>query len=107
MKKIPYGRQVISEQDIEAVAAVLRSDWLTTGPAVAEFEKAVQNFTGTAHGVAVASGTAALHSAMYAVGVSPGDEVVVPAMTFAATANAVVSREAYRFSPMLILIPCW
>ncbi|MBU1567015.1 MAG: UDP-4-amino-4,6-dideoxy-N-acetyl-beta-L-altrosamine transaminase [Proteobacteria bacterium] len=90
MKKIPYGKQVITEQDIEAVAAVLRSDWLTTGPAVAEFENVVKDFVGAAHGVAVSSGTAALHCAMYAIGVAPGDEVIVPAMTFAATANSVV-----------------
>lgn len=90
MKNIPYGKQKISEQDIEAVAAVLRSDWLTTGPAVAEFECVVKNFVGAAHGVAASSGTAALHCAMYAIGVAPGDEVIVPAMTFAATANSVV-----------------
>ncbi|MFH0785369.1 MAG: aminotransferase class I/II-fold pyridoxal phosphate-dependent enzyme, partial [Pseudomonadota bacterium] len=90
MKNIPYGKQKISEQDIEAVAAVLRSDWLTTGPAVAEFECVAKDFVGAAHGVAVSSGTAALHCAMYAIGVAPGDEVIVPAMTFAATANSVV-----------------
>lgn len=90
MKKIPYGKQVISEQDIEAVASILRSDWLTTGPSVAEFEGVVKDFAGVTHGVTVSSGTAALHCAMYAVGISPGDEVIVPAMTFAATANAVI-----------------
>lgn len=90
MKKIPYGKQDISELDVEAVAAILRSDWLTTGPSVAEFEQIVADFTGASEGVAVSSGTAALHCAMYAIGIESGDEVIVPAMTFAATANAVV-----------------
>lgn len=90
MHNIPYGKQVITDLDIEAVATVLRSDWLTTGPAVAEFENVVKDFVGAVHGVAVSSGTAALHCAMYAIGIAPGDEVIVPAMTFAATANAVV-----------------
>jgi len=87
---LPYGRQVISEADIEAVVAALRSPWLTTGPHVGDFEKGVADFCGVRHGVAVSSGTAALHAAMAAIGIGPGDEVIVPAMTFAATANAVV-----------------
>lgn len=87
---LPYGRQVIGEDDIEAVIAALRSDWLTTGPRVNGFEEAVADYCGVAHGVAVSSGTAALHAAMAAIGIGPGDEVIVPAMTFAATANAVV-----------------
>lgn len=87
---LPYGRQQISRADIEAVRAVLESDWLTTGPAVAEFERAVAEFCGAPHAVAVASGTAALHTAYAACGLGPGDEVVVPAMTFVATANAVL-----------------
>ena len=87
---LPYGRQVIGEDDIAAVVAALRSDWLTTGPRVNEFERAVAEFCGARHGVAVSSGTAALHAAMAAIGIGPGDEVIVPAMTFAATANAVV-----------------
>lgn len=87
---IPYGRHLIDEDDLEAVAAVLRSDWLTTGPKVAEFEEGVAAFTGAAHGVAVCNGTAALHAAMHALHIGPGDEVVVPPMTFAATANCVL-----------------
>jgi perosamine synthetase len=87
---IPYGRQSIDEDDIRAVADVLRSDWLTTGPKVEEFERAMADFVGAKEAVAVSSGTAALHAAMYALGISPGDEVIVPAMTFAATANCVV-----------------
>jgi perosamine synthetase len=86
---IPYGRQVIEDVDVEAVVAVLRSDWLTTGPMVPRFEAAVAEFVSAAHGVAVANGTAALHLCMLAAGIGPGDEVIVPAMTFAASANCV------------------
>jgi perosamine synthetase len=86
---LPYGRQSIDEDDVQAVVAALRSDWLTTGPRVAEFEAALCAFTGAGEGVAVSNGTAALHAAMYALGVGPGDEVIVPAMTFAASANCV------------------
>ena len=87
---LPYGRQSIDEQDVAAVVEVLRSDWLTTGPKVAQFEAALAAVAGTAQAVAVSSGTAALHAVMAGLGVSPGDEVIVPALTFAATANAVV-----------------
>ena len=87
---IPYGRQSIDEDDIKAVVEVLRSDWLTTGPKVAEFEQAVADYVGAKYAVAVSSGTAALHCAMYALGIGRGDEVIVPPITFAATANCVV-----------------
>jgi perosamine synthetase len=87
---IPYGRQSIDEEDIRAVVEVLRSDWLTTGPKIAEFERAFANFVGAKEAVAVSNGTAALHAAMYALEIGPGDEVIVPPMTFAATANCVV-----------------
>jgi perosamine synthetase len=86
-KMLPYGRQSIDERDIAAVVDVLRSDWLTTGPKVAEFERAVAAAAGAREAVAVTSGTAALHAAMYALGIGPGDEVIVPAITFAASAN--------------------
>ena len=86
---IPYGRQSVSKEDIEAVIDALQSDWLTTGPRVAAFERAFAEFVGAPHAVAVASGTAALHAAMFALGLGPGDEVIVPTLTFAATANAV------------------
>jgi perosamine synthetase len=89
---LPYGRQTIEDADLAAVAEVLRGDWLTTGPKVAEFERAVAGFTGAAEAVAVNSGTAALHCAMAALNVGPGDEVIVPAITFAATANCVAYR---------------
>jgi perosamine synthetase len=87
---IPYGRQTVDEADIQAVIEVLRSDWLTTGPRVPEFEAAVARYAGARFAVAVSSGTAALHCAMYALGIGPGHEVIVPTMTFAATANCVV-----------------
>lgn len=87
---LPYGRQSIDDDDVRAVVAALHSDWLTTGPAVAEFERAFAAATGGAEAVAVSSGTAALHAAMHALGIGPGDEVIVPAMTFAASANCVV-----------------
>ncbi len=87
---IPYGRQSISEDDIQAVVDVLRSDWLTTGPMVNAFEEAFAHWVGAHRAIAVSSGTAALHVAMHAAGIGPGDEVIVPSMTFAATANSVV-----------------
>ena len=90
MINLPYGRQTITEADIEAVVTVLRSDWLTTGPKVAEFERALAEFVGVRHAVVVNSGTAALHCAMAAIGTSPGDEVIVPSISFVATANCVV-----------------
>jgi len=88
--RIPYGRQHIDEDDIAAVCDVLRGDWLTTGPSVQAFEKAFAAACGAAEAVAVNSGTAALHAAMQALGIEAGDEVIVPALTFAATANCVV-----------------
>ena len=87
---IPYGKQHIDEDDIKAVVEVLRSDWLTTGPKVTEFEETFAQYVGAKHAVAVSSGTAALHAAMYAIGIGSGDEVIVPPITFAATANCVV-----------------
>lgn len=89
-KSIPYGRQWVDDDDLAAVAAVLRSDWLTTGPKVADFEATVAAYTGAREGVAVSSGTAALHAAMHAAGIGPGDEVIIPPLTFVATANSVV-----------------
>ena len=87
---LPYGRHEIDDDDIAAVTRVLRSDWLTSGPMVAEFEAAFARSTGAGHAVAVSNGTAALHAAMFAIGIGPGDEVIVPPMTFAASANAIV-----------------
>jgi perosamine synthetase len=89
-KLLPYGRQSIDEEDIAAVVEVLRSDWLTTGPKVREFETRMAERVGAKHAVAVSSGTAALHAMMHALEIGPGDEVIVPTLTFAATANSVV-----------------
>lgn len=87
---IPYSRQQLDEDDIEAVVAALRSDFLTTGPRVGEFEAAFAAFVGAREAVAVSSGTAALHCACHAAGLGPGDEVLVPCLTFTATASAVL-----------------
>ena len=87
---IPYARQALDRDDLAAVAEVLASDWLTTGPKVAEFEAALAAFCSVAQAAVVSNGTAALHLAMLALGLGPGDEAVVPAMTFAATANCVL-----------------
>ncbi len=87
---IPYGKQTIDEDDIKAVVEVLESDWLTTGPKIEEFERAICSFTSARIGVAVSNGTAALHTAVAAAGIGPGDEVLVTPMTFAASANCVV-----------------
>lgn len=84
---LPYGRQSISEADIEAVAEVLRGDWLTTGPFVARFEAELGKIAGGHHAVSMTSGTAALHAAYVAAGVKPGDEVITTPMTFASTAT--------------------
>jgi perosamine synthetase len=87
---LPYGRQALDEQDVQAVLAVLRSDRLTTGPRLETFERGVAEAVGAAHAVAVSSGTAALHAAMFVADVRPADEVIVPALTFVASANAVL-----------------
>ncbi|MFI5254345.1 MAG: DegT/DnrJ/EryC1/StrS family aminotransferase [Candidatus Limnocylindrales bacterium] len=87
---LPYARQQISEDDIAAVTAVLRSDWLTTGPKVPAFEASLAAFTGARHAVAFSSGTAALHGAAVAAGLGPGDEAITTPMTHAATSNAVL-----------------
>jgi UDP-4-amino-4,6-dideoxy-N-acetyl-beta-L-altrosamine transaminase len=84
---LPYGRQSISEADIEAVDAILRGDWLTTGPTVTAFEEAISAVTGGHRAVSCTSGTAALHIAYAGAGVGPGDQVVTTPMTFVATAS--------------------
>jgi perosamine synthetase len=87
---IPYGRQSLDDDDISAVLEALGADYLTTGPRVAAFESAFAGATGTKEAVAVCNGTAALHAAYSAAGVREGDEVIVPTLTFAATANAAL-----------------
>lgn len=91
---LPYGRQSIVADDVAAVAEVLRGDWLTTGPEVTAFEDDLAGWTGGVGCAVVANGTAALHTAYAAAGVGPGDEVVVPPMTFAATASTAVALGA-------------
>jgi dTDP-4-amino-4,6-dideoxygalactose transaminase len=83
---IPYGRQSVDDDDIAAVTAVLKGDWLTQGPAVEEFEAALVDVTGAAHAVAFSSGTAALHAAAAVSGLGPGDRVVTSPLSFAASA---------------------
>jgi len=90
MDILPYGRHLIEPDDVEAVGDVLRGDWLTQGPKVAELEKALAERCGARHAVACSSGTSALHLAMLAAGIGPGDEIVSPALTFLATANCGV-----------------
>src|SRR3569623_365861 len=87
---LPYGRQEIADADVKAVVEALCSGWLTTGPRVSEFEQAFAAQCGAGEGVAVNSGTAALHCAMRALRIKPGDDVIVPAITFAASANAAL-----------------
>ncbi len=87
MKFIPYGHHNVTNADIEAVVSVLKSDFLTQGPVVEQFEKAVCQETGAQFAVACSNGTAALHLAAIAAGIGPGDRVVVPPITFVASAN--------------------
>ena len=87
---LPYGKQEIGDADIAAVVEALTSGWLTTGPRVSQFEKAFAEHCGAKEAVAVNSGTAALHCALRAIGLHTGDEVIVPALTFAASANAAI-----------------
>jgi UDP-4-amino-4,6-dideoxy-N-acetyl-beta-L-altrosamine transaminase len=85
---LPYGRQVIEDDDIAAVTEVLRGEYLTTGPTVARFETALASYTGAKHAVVCANGTAALHMAARALGLGPGTRIIVPSVTFLATASA-------------------
>ncbi|MFN8535697.1 MAG: UDP-4-amino-4,6-dideoxy-N-acetyl-beta-L-altrosamine transaminase [Dehalococcoidia bacterium] len=91
---LPYGRQSIDDEDVAAVVETLRSDWLTTGPAVAAFEEAVAARAGARFAVAFSSGTAALHAAAFAAGLQEGDEAITTPLTFAATANCVLYQGA-------------
>jgi UDP-4-amino-4,6-dideoxy-N-acetyl-beta-L-altrosamine transaminase len=84
---LPYGRQEITDADVEAVAEALRADFITQGPRIAEFEAAMCRYLGAAHAVALSSGTAALHAAAFAAGLGPGDQAITTPITFAASAN--------------------
>ena len=89
MNPIPYSKQHITDEDIQAVISVLRSDYLTQGPKIAEFETAFAAYVGSKYAVAVANGTAALHLSALALGINPGDKVITTPITFAATANCI------------------
>ncbi|OHA66523.1 MAG: UDP-4-amino-4,6-dideoxy-N-acetyl-beta-L-altrosamine transaminase [Candidatus Wildermuthbacteria bacterium RIFCSPHIGHO2_01_FULL_49_22b] len=89
-KYLPYGHQWIDQEDVRAVVKILRSEWLTQGPLVEEFENAVAKYCGARYALAVSSGTAALHVAYFAAGIQKGDEVIMSPLTFAATANTAV-----------------
>ena len=89
-KSIPYGRQWIDDEDIQAVVNVLKGDFLTTGPKVSEFEERLAEYTGAKYAVAFSNGTAALHGACFAAGIGEGDEVITTPITFAASANCAL-----------------
>src|SRR5439155_19135946 len=86
--KIPLAAPELGDEEVAAVERVLRSGWLTLGPVTAEFERRFAARLGVRHAVAVSSATAALHLANVALGIGPGDEVICPALTFVASANA-------------------
>ena len=98
-KFIPFHIPAIDEDEIQSVVETLKSGWLTTGPKVKSFEEEFARYVGCKHAVAVNSGTAALHIALDAIGISEGDEVIVPAMTFAATAEVVLY---FKAKPILV-----
>jgi len=93
-KLLPYGRQSLDESDIQAVVEVLKSDWLTTGPKVGEFEERFAAWVGARHAVSFSSGTAALHGAAFAAGLGPGDDAITTPLTFCATANCILYQGA-------------
>lgn len=108
---LSYGKQTVDEEDIQAVVDVLKGDYLTTGPFVKEFEEKVASYVGAKYAVAVSNGTAALHVACLAAGITEGDEVIVSSLTFAASSNAVlycggtpvfadVDSKTYNIDPM-------
>lgn len=89
MKAIPYGRQCISQEDIESVIAVLKSEYLTQGPVIKEFEDDFARYVGAKHAVAVSNGTAALHLSALALNVNNASNVITTPITFAASANCI------------------
>jgi UDP-4-amino-4,6-dideoxy-N-acetyl-beta-L-altrosamine transaminase len=89
MKPIPYGKQSISDDDIQTVVETLRSDFLTQGPKIAEFEALFASYVGSTYAVAVSNGTAALHLSVLAFGIQPGDKVITSPITFSASANCI------------------
>ena len=96
---IPFHKPAIDEDEIQSVVETLKSGWLTTGPKVKRFEEEFARYLGCRHAVAVNSGTAALHLALDAIGIKEGDEVILPTMTFAATAEVVLY---FKANPVLV-----
>ena len=99
LDKIPFFKASIGDEEIASVVEVLKSGWLTSGPKVKQFEKEFAEFVGARYAVAVNSATAGLHLALEAIGIGPGDEVLVPTHTFAATAEVVIHLGAH---PVLV-----
>ena len=99
MQLLPFHRPEVTDDEIQSVVETLRSGWLTTGPKVKRFEQDFAEYLGCRHAVAVNSGTAALHLALEAIGIKEGDEVIVPTVTFAATAEVVLY---FRATPVLV-----
>jgi perosamine synthetase len=93
-KLLPYGRQSLDDEDIQAVVEVLKSDWLTTGPKVDEFEEQFAAWVGARHAISFSSGTAALHGAAFAAGLGSGDGAITTPLTFCATANCILYQGA-------------
>jgi dTDP-4-amino-4,6-dideoxygalactose transaminase len=106
--KVPLADVAINESDIDAVSAVYRSGWLTQGPLTRTFEAAIEAYTGAHHAVAVSNCTAALHLIAAALGLAPGDEVIMPALTFVATANSIAYTGAEPvFADVVSLTEPW
>jgi dTDP-4-amino-4,6-dideoxygalactose transaminase len=99
MQLLPFHKPEITDDDVRSVVETLRSGWLTTGPKVKRFEEDFARYVGCTHAVAVNSGTAALHLALDAIGIKEGDEVIVPTVTFAATAEVVIY---FKAKPVLV-----
>lgn len=110
---LPYGQQLIDEEDIEAVVETLRSPFITQGPKIEEFEQMIADYAGAQYAVAFCNGTAALHGACYAAGIGEGDEVITTPITFVASSNCVlyvggkpvfvdIENDTYNIDPMLI-----
>jgi len=91
---IPYSHQFVDKDDTDSVKEAMLSDWLTQGPKIKEFEKSLADYCGTKYAVAVSNGTAALHASYFVAGIQEGDEVIMPPLTFAATANAAIWQRA-------------
>ena len=88
-KFIPYGRQEITNEDISSVISTLKSDYLTQGPKINEFEIAFANYVGSKYAVAVSNGTAALHLCALSIGIKEGDKIITSPITFSASANCI------------------